>query len=246
MIAKTVKVTDQGKTVILPISVIGQARDMALAVVAFDKKCTSARIISESEKYSKDVEKAFHAYLNGYAESMIPAANPGRHRAQAAVRVFDQLMDGDKGFYKKRFPNETAEKRQQRSLLLKSACLQIVDGMLEASGIDKKSVNLNDDEISNKDIIGMNFTDGIKGKDKAAVIAFNRYYMYTLMTWVLSLVTKMYELEDSEIRPLIMQKLKDKTFGELNQKDTSSQFTNEIKNRVLRMLDEIHLPNSLK
>lgn len=250
MRAKSVKVTatnpgSTGGTAVVPSSVIKQFRDISLDIVSTDNSVPVHELLKNPTKYSKDVEKAFRACLEGYAESRIPAPNPGRHRAQSAVDVFDSLMNTEKGFFAKKFPEESASKREQRALVLKSACLQIVDGMLNAAKIvtaskDARSQTLNENEI------GMNFSDGMKGKDVAAKVAFNRYYQLTVMTWVMALVTKLYELEDSEIRPYIMEKLKDKTFGELNKTEFSKAYTKEIKDRVLRMLQDVYLPSSIK
>jgi len=251
MRARTVKITSknpgstQGKSSVMPVNVIRQGRDIALDIVAMDNNVPVATIIKNPAKYSKDVEKAFHAFLDGYGESVIPEANPGRHRAQAAVDVFESLVSGDKGFFAKHFPGDSKERREQRALILKSACLQIVDGMLNAAKIETATKSSAGRELD-EDVIGMNFAEGLKGKDVSAKIAFNRYYQLTLMTWVLSLVSKLYELDVNDIKPLLIKKLGDKSFGELNEKSTSIQFTEDLRNSALRQLGGVFLPNSLK
>jgi hypothetical protein len=50
----------------------------------------------------------------------------------------------------------------------------------------------------------------------------------------------------NDIKPLLIKKLGEKSFGELNDKATSSAFTEELKNNTLRQLGGVFLPNSLK
>ncbi len=243
--AKAVKIVDKGKVIKIPATVLQQARDMAIEIVAYDKGVTVDVIIGDPKKYDSLVEKTFHAYLDGYAESVIPAANRGRHRAEAALRVLESFADPEKGFFADNFKNESSKDRETKTYILKSGIFKIADIFVEGVAKIPKSTTEEAVELDRADL-GMNFASGLKGKEAAAVILFNQYYFKTLVIWLYMMTAKLYELGDNEIRPYLMEKMSGKTIGELKDKEASAAFFNEIKLRTARILSSVYLPDSLK
>ena len=226
-------------------AVLSQAKDMTFQIVSFDKNVPVDVILKNPSKYDKAVESTFKAYLEGYAESMIPAANPARHRGEAAIRVLDSFNSPNKGFFKENFPHETNTEREIRAGVLKSGLYKVIDIFIEGVAKIPKSTTEDSKNLTQADL-GMNFAEGLKGKEAAALVMFNQYYFKTLVIWMYVLTSKMYELQDNEIRPYLMEKLQDKTIGELRDKNFSQNFFNEIKIRALRSLQSVYLPDTIK
>lgn len=243
--ASKLTIRDGNRTIKVPVTVMQQARDMSLEIVSFDKNVTVDQILASPKKYDDLVEKTFHAYLEGYAESVIPASNPARHRGEAAMRVLDSFVSPQKGFFKEHFPSETNTERETRANVLKSGLFKVADIFIEGVAKINRSTT-EDSQVLTRADIGMNFASGLKGKDAAAIILFNQYYFKTLIVWLYMLTSKLYELHDNEIRPYLMQKLQDRSIGELKDKEVAAQIFNEIKQRTARLLSGINLSDTLK
>jgi hypothetical protein len=247
--ASKVKIKSEGTTVQIPRSALREARDLAIKLVCFEYHCSEKDILKNPSKYDSKLEAAFRGYLEGYAESVIPAKNPGgRHRADQAIKA-SQLNDID-GFWKRAFPQENEKERETRQLIFKSAIMKISDTFLEANmKIPPRTLGEGKGLPSSK--IGLNRTLNMGTKETRQVV-YNQYAQLASVTITLALLEKLFALGKENIEGYLDQTIGPKTIEELEKKDREGvfvarqKFVADLKNKLDLVLSSVDLRNSLR
>lgn len=243
--ATKVKIKSNGKNILIPNSALRQARDLSLALICKEENCSKKDIEANPARYENKLRAAFEGYVEGYAESIIPANNPGRHRARATVSTYEDIFSEAGSYFKNSYPQVTEEKRLQKSLTLKSGLFKVADIFVEGTGKIGPST-INEGKDTKDSDLGMNFID-ILNKPQVKSVYVNRYYFYVVTSLLYGLIEKMFtEVSDKNVRDFLKSKLGEKTIKELQDKNTSDAFTKMIRVKMRSLLSEIDINSILK
>jgi hypothetical protein len=247
--ASKVKIKYEGRTVQIPSSALREARDLAIRLICLENHCTENDIKKEPKKYDSQLEAAFKGYLEGYAESIIPAKNPGgRHRAQQAIN--SSYLNDINGFWKRVFPDENEKQREIRQLVFKSAVMKINDTFLEAI-MKIPPRTLGEGKGIPSDKIGLNRTLDMGSKETRQVV-YNQYAQLAVVTIILALLEKLFSLGKENIENYLDKTIGAKNVNELEQKDKEGKFierqkfVTDLKNKLDLVLSSVDLRNSLR
>lgn len=233
--------------VTIPRSALRQCRDLAIRRVAFEENCSVNEILNNEKKYNKQVEEIFKLSLEDYADSVIPAKNPARHRAEAAVMTYKGSLGKEGQFWKKMFPNESDSALQNREQIFRSGLMKISDAYLDTVvGITARTIG-EGPEIP-KEMLGLNFPSGSK-KPLVKMVIINRYYQSLVVTMLYAVLEKVFKdgMDNKKlIDNYITKKLENKTIGELNKKETAQEFAQSLRNKARAIMADVDFSSIIR
>lgn len=245
--ATKVIIKKDNQKITIPRSALRQCRDIALRRVAFDENCSINEIVKNEKKYNKQVEEVFKICLEDYADSVIPSANPARHRAEASVMAYSNSLGKEGQFWKKVFPNESESSQRNREQVFRSGLMKISDTYLD-SVLEITARTIGEGPEIPKELLGLNFTSGLK-KPMVKMVIINRYYQALVVAMLYAVLEKFFKdgLNNKKlIENYINKKLGDKNIGELNKKETAQEFSISVRNKARSIMADVDFSNFIK